>query len=157
VEEQARPVEQLAKLLQEAGAELVISLTASEWREVLRAAQAEAERRRVECQTCGKTGGAVLSYQDGPGTTSRWCCPNCAGAAERRAQEAEHGIARWEVYAQGLEAQVRSAREAALREASDAIEMLERNMNYGPSVADALAVLRALSSSPVSSQREPKA
>jgi phage shock protein A len=80
-----------------------------------------------------------------------------ADEAERRAQEAEHGIARWEVYAQGLEAQVRSVREAALREASDAIEMLERNMNYGPSVADALAVLRALSSSPVSSQREPKA
>jgi hypothetical protein len=50
VEAQARPVEQLAKLLQEAGAELVISLTASEWREVLRAAQAEAERRAQEAE-----------------------------------------------------------------------------------------------------------
>jgi hypothetical protein len=50
VEAQARPVEALAKLLQEAGAELVISLTGSEWREVLRAAQAEAERRAQEAE-----------------------------------------------------------------------------------------------------------
>jgi hypothetical protein len=152
VEAQARPVEQLAKLLQEAGAELVISLTASEWREVLRAAQAEAERRRVECQTCGKTGGAVLSYQDGPGTTSRWCCPNCAGAAERRAQEAEHGIARWEVYAQGLEAQVRSAREALQRLLIGAAKSSSTFAVEVFQIAEA-----ALSSSPVSSQREPKA
>jgi hypothetical protein len=87
------PAEALAWLQEWPAASLYVPLRAVEAaredeRSALRAAQAEAERRRVECQTCGKTGGAVLSYQDGAGTTSRWCCPNCVEAAERRAQEA---------------------------------------------------------------------
>jgi hypothetical protein len=182
VEAQARPVEALAKLLQEAGAELVISLTGSEWREVLRAAQAEAERRLADAEMCDGCGrvppvpddGRCGCHGEGRSGMLRHArivlqkTQDALEAAERRAQEAERLLAvdakshiEWRDEARKreatLEAQVRSAREAALREASDAIEMLERNMNYGPSVADALAVLRALSSSPVSSQSEPKA
>jgi hypothetical protein len=80
--------------------------------------------------------------------------------AERRAQEAEHGIARWEVYAQGLEAQVRSAREAAeltLNTLADIRRGFAKGVDPARWVEQASAPLRALSSSPVSSQREPKA
>jgi hypothetical protein len=80
--------------------------------------------------------------------------------AERRAQEAEHGIARWEVYAAGLEAQVRSAREAAeltLNTLADIRRGFAKGVDPARWVEQASAPLRALSSSPVSSQREPKA
>jgi hypothetical protein len=148
----------------------------------LRAAQAEAERRLADAEMCDGCGrvppvpddGRCGCHGEGRSGMLRHArivlqkTQDALEAAERRAQEAERLLAvdakshiEWRDEARKreatLEAQVRSAREAALREASDAIEMLERNMNYGPSVADALAVLRALSSSPVSSQSEPKA
>jgi hypothetical protein len=40
--------------------------------------------------------------------------------------------------------QEREVRRATLEDAADALEQLERNMNYGPSLQDALLVLRAL-------------
>jgi hypothetical protein len=40
--------------------------------------------------------------------------------------------------------QEREVRAATLEQAADALEMLERNMNYGPSLQDALLTLRAL-------------
>jgi hypothetical protein len=78
---------------------------------------------------------------------------------ERRAQEAEHGIARWEVYAQGLEAQVRSAREALRMLMSNAMAILRetgghRGLAHTSRVSMELAIdfaRSALSSSPVSS------
>jgi hypothetical protein len=36
----------------------------------------------IECQKCGKTGGKVLTYQDGGCSHSRWCCPFCSDTAE---------------------------------------------------------------------------
>jgi hypothetical protein len=85
--------------------------------------------------------------------------------AERRAQEAEHGIARWEVYAQGLEAQVRSVREALVGVRRDGgplnacwcPRLVRQAEQPQPHTPDCIKATRALSSSPVSSQSEPKA
>jgi hypothetical protein len=198
VEAQARPVEALAKLLQEAGAELVISLTGSEWREVLRAAQAEAERRLADAEMCDGCGRVPPVPDDGKcgchgegrsgmlhhvrivldkaqdalmaaerraqaaeavALGGKLCISQQHADLERRAQEAEHGIARWEVYAQGLEAQVRSAREALRMLMSNAMAILRetgghRGLAHTSRVSMELAIdfaRSALSSSPVSS------
>ncbi|HJS82373.1 MAG TPA: hypothetical protein VJ742_06005, partial [Nitrososphaera sp.] len=43
----------------------------------------------TECQKCGKTGGKVLSYQDGGCLHSRWCCPFCLSVAETKSSQAQ--------------------------------------------------------------------
>jgi hypothetical protein len=131
-----------------------------------RAAQAEAERetltwRRMVDSERERTAAAERRAQAAEAIAlgGKLCISQQHADLERRAQEAEHGIARWEVYAQGLEAQVRSAREALRMLMSNAMAILRetgghRGLAHTSRVSMELAIdfaRSALSSSPVSS------